>query len=84
MCNSNKWETVAKFSIGIGRPNGFFQCIIFQSNGIHRHTKKSYEIEIFAFDHILIVNTIYKDHYHKEYYTLDHEISIAYWTLQTA
>ncbi|CAA2935319.1 disease resistance At4g27190-like [Olea europaea subsp. europaea] len=33
--------------------------------------------KIFSFDHISIVNTIYKDRYYKESYTLDREISIA-------
>ncbi|KAG5606275.1 hypothetical protein H5410_027767 [Solanum commersonii] len=51
--------------IDIGRPNRFFQCIISRSNGIHRYRKKPYQIEIFSFDHILIVNTIYKDRYYK-------------------
>ncbi|XP_057747288.1 photosystem II protein D1-like [Arachis stenosperma] len=32
---------------------------------------------IFSFDHLSIVNTIYKDRYYKEYYILDREISIA-------
>ncbi|KAL3646562.1 hypothetical protein CASFOL_009529 [Castilleja foliolosa] len=63
--------------IDIGRPNRFFQCIISGSNGIHRYRKKPPPIEIFSFDHISIVNTIYKDRYYKEYYTLDREISIA-------
>ena len=63
--------------IDIGRPNGFFQCIISGSNVIHRYRKKPYQIEIFSFDHISTVNTIYKDRYYKEYYTLDREISIA-------
>ncbi|KAK4343889.1 hypothetical protein RND71_036983 [Anisodus tanguticus] len=31
--------------IDIGRPNGFFQCIISGSNGIHRYRKKPYKKE---------------------------------------
>ncbi|KAL7592667.1 hypothetical protein Lser_V15G34680 [Lactuca serriola] len=61
--------------IDIGRPNGFFQCIISGSNGIHRYRKRLSMGCLY--DHISIVNTIYKDRYSKEYYTLDREISIV-------
>ena len=43
--------------IDIGRPNGFFLCIICGSNEIHRYRKKPYQIKIFSFNHISIVNT---------------------------
>ena len=51
--------------IDIGRPKRFFQCIISGSNEIHRYRKKPCQIEIFSFDHLSIVNTIYKDRYYK-------------------
>ncbi|GMY39420.1 translation initiation factor 1 [Fagus crenata] len=51
--------------IDIGRAKRVFQCIISGSNEIHRYRKKSCQIEILYFDHLSIVNTIYKDHYYK-------------------
>ena len=63
--------------IDIGRAKRVFQCIISRSSEIHGYRKKSCQIDIFSFDHLSIVNMIYKNHYYKQYYTPDREISIA-------